>query len=327
MSSENRAGRPRASSRETLAEAACELFLEQGYDATSVSDITTRAGVSRSSFFNYFATKADVLWGGLDERIAVLAARLRDEAIPELEPGVRAVVRALADGFAPDTLALAFAQAEAMGIAGDLPRETAVRRARIGDAVSRRLRRGGVGALRADVVGAAYGGAVLAAVARWSEAGAGRVSLGAVLASALEAVPPVAVSGAVHQLRVVVAAADFDAAVAFYRDVAGMPERAAFSGEGEAEVVILEAGQATLEIANPAQVRMIDAVETDGDAPSDRIRIALEVSDAAAATERFAAGGATLEASPRLTPWGSRNSRLRAPADLQLTLFEEGATD
>ena len=52
MTSDSRAGRPRASSREVLAEAACELFLEKGYDATSVADITTRAGVSRSSFFN-----------------------------------------------------------------------------------------------------------------------------------------------------------------------------------------------------------------------------------------------------------------------------------
>jgi AcrR family transcriptional regulator len=54
MSTEPRAGRPKASSRETIAEAACELFLEQGYEQTSIADISTRAGVSRSSFFNYF---------------------------------------------------------------------------------------------------------------------------------------------------------------------------------------------------------------------------------------------------------------------------------
>ena len=75
MSSPGRAGRPKASSRETLAEAACELFLERGYDATSVADITQRAGVSRSSFFNYFASKSDVLWSGVDERIGQAIAR------------------------------------------------------------------------------------------------------------------------------------------------------------------------------------------------------------------------------------------------------------
>jgi AcrR family transcriptional regulator len=327
MPTENRSGRPRASSRETLADAACELFLERGYEATSISDITTRAGVSRSSFFNYFATKADVLWGGLDERLDALASRLRDEPMPELEVGVRAAVSAVADGLRPDSLALAIGQADAMGLEAELERETAVRRARVAAAVAERLRRAGVEALRAEVVAAAYAGAVLAAVIRWATTGAGRVSVAALLASALKAVPPIGATGEVRQLRVVVRAEEFERTVAFYRDTVGMPERAAFSGEGDARVVILDAGEATLEIANPAQVELIDAVETDGDAASDRIRLALEVTDGAAATARLVEGGATLEATPRLTPWGSRNSRLRGAGELQLTLFEEGAVD
>ena len=69
MDSAAHAGRPKASSRETIAEAACELFLEQGYNRTSVTDIAIRAGVSRSSFFNYFDTKSALLWGGFDERL------------------------------------------------------------------------------------------------------------------------------------------------------------------------------------------------------------------------------------------------------------------
>ena len=35
------------------------------------------AGVSRSSFFNYFSSKSDVLWSGLDERIAAATERLQ----------------------------------------------------------------------------------------------------------------------------------------------------------------------------------------------------------------------------------------------------------
>jgi AcrR family transcriptional regulator/uncharacterized glyoxalase superfamily protein PhnB len=327
MVSENRTGRPRASSRETLAEAACELFLEKGYDATSVADITSRAGVSRSSFFNYFAGKADVLWGGLDERIAALVEHLHEAEWNEVEVELRAAVSAVVVDFHPDSLALALAQAEAMGIVDELAREAASRRARISTAVAERLTCSGVDPLRAEVVGGAYGAAVLAAITRWAELGPGRVALGGQLAEALAAVPPAAPSGAVRQLRVVVRTDDFDEAVAFYRDVVGMPERAAFSGEGDAEVVVLDAGVATLELSNPAQVHLIDRVETDGDAVSDRIRIALEVDDAAAATERLAAGGATVQATPRVTPWGSRNSRLRGPAGLQLTLFEEGAAE
>lgn len=125
-----------------------------------------------------------------------------------------------------------------------------------------------------------------------------------------------------RQLRLVVQADDFDAALAFYRDVLGLPERAAFEGEGDARVVILEAGVATLELANPAQVRMIDAVEAEG-TPSARLRVAFEVDDAERVTEQLVEGGAELIASARETPWRSLNSRLEAPAGLQVTLFQE----
>ncbi|MCH1882162.1 VOC family protein [Agrococcus sp. ARC_14] len=124
------------------------------------------------------------------------------------------------------------------------------------------------------------------------------------------------------QLRLVVEVDDIDAALAFYRDALGLPEVAAFEGEGDARVAILEAGRATLELANPAQKRMIDRVEAGGQ-PSPRIRIAFEVDDAAGVTQRLEAAGATLVAAPIETPWRSLNSRLDAPAELQLTIFQE----
>ncbi len=126
----------------------------------------------------------------------------------------------------------------------------------------------------------------------------------------------------VRQLRLVVEADDFDDAVSFYRDALGLPEAAAFEGAGDARVVILDAGRATLELANPAQKRMIDDVEASGRA-SDRIRVAFEVVDATGATDELAAAGADLIAGPTVTPWRSLNSRLAAPAGLQITLFEE----
>jgi predicted enzyme related to lactoylglutathione lyase len=128
--------------------------------------------------------------------------------------------------------------------------------------------------------------------------------------------------GLVLQLRVVVEAEDFDGALAFYRDVLGLPEEAAFEGDGDARVVILDAGRATLELANPAQRRMIDAVEVGRDV-SPHIRLAFEVTDATAATAALAAAGATVIAAPIETPWRSLNARLAGPAGLQLTLFEE----
>ncbi|WP_394554974.1 VOC family protein [Agromyces sp. MMS24-JH15] len=130
---------------------------------------------------------------------------------------------------------------------------------------------------------------------------------------------------AVRQLRLVVSVpegADFDQVLAFYRDVLGMPEQEAYEGEDDARVVILDAGRATLELSNPAQVRLIDRVETDG-GTSAPLRVALEVDDSAATTRDAVAAGAELVASPRETPWRSLNARLEGPAGLQLTLFQE----
>lgn len=129
-------------------------------------------------------------------------------------------------------------------------------------------------------------------------------------------------TGKVLQMRLVVETADFEDAVHFYRDVLGLPERAAFQGDGDARVVILDAGRATLELANPAQVAMIDDVEV-GRRVSPKLRVAFEVLDAAGTTTRLVDAGASLVAAPTFTPWRSLNSRLDAPADLHVTVFQE----
>ncbi len=123
-------------------------------------------------------------------------------------------------------------------------------------------------------------------------------------------------------MRVVVEAADFDEALRMYRDVLGLEELAAFEGDGDARVAILDAGRATLELANPSQVDMIDRVEV-GHRVSPHIRLAFEVGDATATTDRLVSNGAELIAAPVLTPWRSTNSRLDGPGGLQLTLFTE----
>ncbi|WP_075122870.1 VOC family protein [Burkholderia paludis] len=133
-------------------------------------------------------------------------------------------------------------------------------------------------------------------------------------------------ANSVLQLRLVIEAEDYEQAVAFYRDTLGMPERAAFQGADGARVAILDAGRATLEIANPAQKRMIDEVEV-GRQVSPRIRVAFEVSDGALTTRKLTEAGATLVAAPTRTPWLSLNSRLNAPAGLHITIFEEPRTE
>jgi catechol 2,3-dioxygenase-like lactoylglutathione lyase family enzyme len=126
----------------------------------------------------------------------------------------------------------------------------------------------------------------------------------------------------VRQLRVVVETDDYEQAVRFYRDVLGLPEELAVDGDGGERVTVLTAGRATLELVNPAQRKMIDELEV-GRQVSPRIRLAFEVQDAAATTQRLADAGATQVAPPARTPWNSLNARLDAPADLHITIFEE----
>jgi predicted enzyme related to lactoylglutathione lyase len=129
-------------------------------------------------------------------------------------------------------------------------------------------------------------------------------------------VPP-----AVRELRLVVTADDYDEALRFYRDVLGLPERAAFSSP-DGRVTILEAGRATLELTDPNHAAFIDEVEV-GRRVAGHIRVAFEVDDATTTTARLAEAGADVIAEPTRTPWNSLNSRLEAPGSLQLTLFTE----
>jgi catechol 2,3-dioxygenase-like lactoylglutathione lyase family enzyme len=137
------------------------------------------------------------------------------------------------------------------------------------------------------------------------------------------ATAPDEASAAVHQLRLVVAAPDYDEAVRFYRDELGLVQEEQYDADGGARVMILGAGRATLELSNPAQIDYIDTVETGRTGVSPHLRVAFEVDDCAAVTDRLAAAGATLVAPPTRTPWASLNSRLQGPADVQLTVFTE----
>ncbi|HSK95258.1 MAG TPA: VOC family protein [Euzebyales bacterium] len=131
-----------------------------------------------------------------------------------------------------------------------------------------------------------------------------------------------ATAGRVLQMRLVVEADDYEGAVAFYRDVLGATQEEAIESGGGAKVTILDVGRATLEIANAAQVAMIDDVEV-GRRVAPRLRVAFEVADTRAVTGDLTDGGAELIAEPTVTPWRSLNARLSAPADLQITVFEE----
>src|SRR2546430_8449943 len=81
----------------------------------------------------------------------------------------------------------------------------------------------------------------------------------------------------VRQLRLCVTASDYDAALRFYRDVLGLPEAASYTSPG-GRVTILNAGVATLELADPTYAEYIDEVEV-GSRVAGHVRAAFEVED------------------------------------------------
>ncbi len=85
-------GRWEPGARERLVVAAVDLFTEQGYDATTVAQITERAGVTKSTFFRHFPDKRELLVAGQET-----LSRLLTEGIAEA-PGRATPLEAVAAG-------------------------------------------------------------------------------------------------------------------------------------------------------------------------------------------------------------------------------------
>ena len=52
--------------RGRLEQAALELYIERGFEQTTVAEIAEQAGLTERTFFRYFADKREVLFGGQD---------------------------------------------------------------------------------------------------------------------------------------------------------------------------------------------------------------------------------------------------------------------
>jgi AcrR family transcriptional regulator len=95
--------RKRQQTRERLTRAAMALFLERGFEATTLDDIAAAADISRRSFFHYFASKEDVVFAWQEEStaalIAAVAARPVDESmLTAAENAITAMVGQLEPG-------------------------------------------------------------------------------------------------------------------------------------------------------------------------------------------------------------------------------------
>lgn len=94
-----RPGRPLATSAVQIEMCAMRLFLEQGFDQTSMTEVARAAGVGRTTLFRYFPSKADIVLSGFDDHLRRLAAQLRAQPsdLPVMAAVQSAVLRAFAE--------------------------------------------------------------------------------------------------------------------------------------------------------------------------------------------------------------------------------------
>ena len=76
-----------------LARAALELYVEHGFDQTTVAQIAQRAGLTERTFFRHFADKREVLFRGSNELESLLVAAIA--AAPEPTAPIDAIAAAL----------------------------------------------------------------------------------------------------------------------------------------------------------------------------------------------------------------------------------------
>lgn len=85
--------RKKSQTRERLTQAALTLFLEKGFEATTLDEIAAAADISRRSFFHYFASKEEVVFAWKEAFGEKVVAALKER--PHDEPAMLAAERAL----------------------------------------------------------------------------------------------------------------------------------------------------------------------------------------------------------------------------------------
>jgi AcrR family transcriptional regulator len=69
--------------RQQIAGVAMRLFVQRGFDHVTVAEIAAEAGVSEKTVFNYFATKEDLFFDEVPERLRLLADGIRNRPVEE----------------------------------------------------------------------------------------------------------------------------------------------------------------------------------------------------------------------------------------------------
>ena len=156
---------PDASGR--LRQAAMELYVERGFEQTTVADIADRAGLTARTFFRYFGDKREVLFGGSVQLQEHLADAL--DAVPDSASAMQAVAVVL------DAAATALGQHRdfsrrrqlVINANAELRERELIKMASLAAALADRLRRRGVPDVSASLAAEAGVAVLRVAFERW----------------------------------------------------------------------------------------------------------------------------------------------------------------
>jgi AcrR family transcriptional regulator len=162
-------GRWEPNARQRLERAALALFVERGYDATTVAEIADRAGLTKSTFFRHFADKREVLFGGQD-----MLTELFGDAILAAPPSattadcLAAALESVAVAFTPDRHDMAPQRRAVIAANSELQERELLKRARLASAMADALRARGAGDVAARLAAEVGVLAFSTAYARWA---------------------------------------------------------------------------------------------------------------------------------------------------------------
>jgi AcrR family transcriptional regulator len=129
-----------------LQAAAFDLFTEQGFERTTIEEISRRAGLTKRSFFNHFADKREVLFGPVSDQQRETVTR-GIAACPDAVPPLEAVVHGLqaaADTVFEARRAAAARRHDIIEATPELQERELRKRAALTDAIAAALRARGV---------------------------------------------------------------------------------------------------------------------------------------------------------------------------------------
>lgn len=158
--------------RERLETAALDLFVENGYEETTVAQIADRAGLNRATFFRHFTDKREVLFGGEDRLAALFADAIRDAPAGVTPAGcLRAAFEAADAVMTPEQRAKAAQRVRVLAASVEVQERGLLKHARMARALSAALRERGAGEAAARLAAEVAMLAFSMAVERWLSGG------------------------------------------------------------------------------------------------------------------------------------------------------------